>query len=730
MRIIRLTLTFIATFVCSVLVAQNLSVESFRLLETDLTANTYGTQERDQNGEVAALIKVVTSETGFVFDGGMMGIVKTVQKTGEIWVYVPRAIQKITITHQQYGVLRDYYFPINIDRARTYEMVLKLPYTAPVSSRTRAQYVVFNVEPQNAVVLVDNEAHTLNSEGQLSLRLNPGEHTYMVTAPSYETETGTVTVRDSRVTKNINLSSLIGQLIVNTDNDALLYINDEFKGYGTWSGSLNEGIYYVEVRRPSYRTVYQEVSIRRSDNRVVTLRATEPAYGDVEVVSDPLDFDIYIDGEKQGVTPDFITFVRVGTHLITLKKENYYDREVMVDVLEDSVAYVSVTDLQRIPESAKDKKKREAQEAKAAKEAAKAEAKAAKQAERDASRQEEQQSAQEEVAQEELNEEIQQDFQENKAKFTDVYEVADVMPVYPSGNTALIQYFKNNFACPQYYQGNDRVVVAFIVEKDGYVSNPYVVKGIDEQIDREAIRVVNQMPKWTPGIKDGRIVRVWQTVNINIRNKETSSAYVADGNVELSGDGSAKRNKRSSKGTTWYAGGMFTPLGLESYGVEAGFYASHFNMELDYTLYNKKFEGSWPKSEVPLYTRVYDYTRKYDYKWKFDNTLSLRMGFGINIGRVLRLTPQVGGVMTTLKAIDDELIVIELDKGRKAYYFGAQAAAKVELNLSEHVSLFALPMYTYPIKLDDTATRLDQNSGLIKSSLDGFHLGAGINILF
>ena len=64
--------------------AQNISVSSFRLLETDLTANTAGTMEHDQNGEVAALIKVVTPEKGFTFDGGSLGIVDTEQHIGEI----------------------------------------------------------------------------------------------------------------------------------------------------------------------------------------------------------------------------------------------------------------------------------------------------------------------------------------------------------------------------------------------------------------------------------------------------------------------------------------------------------------------------------------------------------------------------------------------------------------------------------------------------------------------
>ena len=59
------------------MMAQSLSVTDFKARENDLTANTYGTMERDQNNEVAALIRVQTTQQGFVFSAGMMGIVKT-----------------------------------------------------------------------------------------------------------------------------------------------------------------------------------------------------------------------------------------------------------------------------------------------------------------------------------------------------------------------------------------------------------------------------------------------------------------------------------------------------------------------------------------------------------------------------------------------------------------------------------------------------------------------------
>ena len=69
--------------------AQNMKVVQFSELTNDLTANRYGTSKTDENGETAALIKIVTPETGFTFDGGSLGIVAVEQKPGEIWLYVP-----------------------------------------------------------------------------------------------------------------------------------------------------------------------------------------------------------------------------------------------------------------------------------------------------------------------------------------------------------------------------------------------------------------------------------------------------------------------------------------------------------------------------------------------------------------------------------------------------------------------------------------------------------------
>lgn len=101
-------------------------VKSFRKLEWDLDARS-NYPMIDQNGRKAALIKVVISGADFDFDVGVMGIVGIKQEVGEIWVYVPENVQKITIRHSDYGIIRDYRFGIPIESATVYELVLQIP---------------------------------------------------------------------------------------------------------------------------------------------------------------------------------------------------------------------------------------------------------------------------------------------------------------------------------------------------------------------------------------------------------------------------------------------------------------------------------------------------------------------------------------------------------------------------------------------------------------------------
>ena len=102
---------------------QRFSVASFKMLPNDVSA--FIDPVRDLNDEDCGLIKVMASGD-FAFSTPL-GIVKRVDKTGEIWLYVPRGSKKMTIKHADWGVLRDYVFPVRIDSHLTYEMRINEP---------------------------------------------------------------------------------------------------------------------------------------------------------------------------------------------------------------------------------------------------------------------------------------------------------------------------------------------------------------------------------------------------------------------------------------------------------------------------------------------------------------------------------------------------------------------------------------------------------------------------
>ena len=101
---------------------------------------------------------------------------------------------------------------------------------------------------------------------------------------------------------------------------------------------------------------------------------------------------------------------------------------------------------------------------------------------------------------------------QNKKTANDkVLEKAEVMPEFPGGDQAMMDFVAKNVQYPQEARDKEisgRVLVGFIVEKDGSIADVKVVKGIGGGCDEEAVRVVKAMPKWKPGKDKGKPVRV------------------------------------------------------------------------------------------------------------------------------------------------------------------------------------------------------------------------------
>ena len=103
---------------------------------------------------------------------------------------------------------------------------------------------------------------------------------------------------------------------------------------------------------------------------------------------------------------------------------------------------------------------------------------------------------------------------------TKVFDVVEEMPSFPGGNGALMSYLASNIKYPVVAQENGvqgRVIVSFVVERDGSISDVRVARSVDPSLDREAQRVVKSMPKWKPGKQNGSAVRVKYTVPVVFR---------------------------------------------------------------------------------------------------------------------------------------------------------------------------------------------------------------------
>ena len=114
----------------------------------------------------------------------------------------------------------------------------------------------------------------------------------------------------------------------------------------------------------------------------------------------------------------------------------------------------------------------------------------------------------------------------------DIVMFPDTDPVFPGGNDAMIDFFQKNLEYPQLALENNitgKVYVSFVVETDGSITNPRILRDIGAGCGKEAVRVVKMMPKWTPGKKDGKAVRVQRNLPVVFSITEDMRVRVIEG---------------------------------------------------------------------------------------------------------------------------------------------------------------------------------------------------------
>ena len=100
------------------------------------------------------------------------------------------------------------------------------------------------------------------------------------------------------------------------------------------------------------------------------------------------------------------------------------------------------------------------------------------------------------------------------------FALAEVRPEFPGGEAALQKYIASHVQYPEIARENGlqgKVYVQFVINKRGEVENAIIARGIDAVLDKEALRVIQNLPNWKPGVQRGKPVRVSYTVPINFK---------------------------------------------------------------------------------------------------------------------------------------------------------------------------------------------------------------------
>lgn len=110
--------------------------------------------------------------------------------------------------------------------------------------------------------------------------------------------------------------------------------------------------------------------------------------------------------------------------------------------------------------------------------------------------------------------------EEEEVEEQQIFQVVEEMPEFPGGMAECLKFLAKNIKYPTIAQENGvqgRVIVQFVVNQDGSIVDPLVVRSVDPYLDKEALRVIKMMPKWKPGKQRGKAVRVKYTVPVTFK---------------------------------------------------------------------------------------------------------------------------------------------------------------------------------------------------------------------
>lgn len=332
--------------------SQKLQVESFKLVESDLSAQTQ--PRKDLNDKNCALVKV--QFVGSISEAEGNVVMPLVKRGNETWVYMPQGSRQlklltqsylpVTITFSDYGIEK-------LESNRTYVLPLIKPnsYSEPVDAG--GNFYVLNVQPKNAVVFIDGTLQASSSDGEYSAMLPYGTHSYKVEAGGYLSKSGSFVVSSGNMSPiNVSLLSAMASITITCPTPAVsLYVDKKSVGNAPWTGNIKDGMHLVEVRKDGYHSQQRTIQLSQQQKMDVAFDELTAILGNLSVNYKPFGADIYVNGKKLGQSPRVFNGLLVGNHQVEVRKDGYTTDSKTVTILEGQTVSIAGTLSARITNS-------------------------------------------------------------------------------------------------------------------------------------------------------------------------------------------------------------------------------------------------------------------------------------------------------------------------------------------------------------------------------------------
>lgn len=667
--------------------AEKMSVESFELLEKDLTANTYPNIVYDLNGEKCALIKIETNEHNFMFDVGQLGVIKTVNQNadhpGEIWLYVPYGVKKITIQHPIFETIRDYDLGKSLQKGKTY--LLKLTsdeVNTLVVDYTQNQSLKTQIEPKNATFYINGIKQQLNADGICEILLPFGSHSYRVICDNYHSDEGKISInsKDSVQKLNIRLKQAFGYLTIDNKDlaGADVFVDDNLVGIVPLINcNVKSGSHELKIKKKFYHSYSQTIEVK--DSAFIKVGPMlNPNYAEVKLsVSGDNSVQLYDNGELLGNSP-WNGKMEAGIHLIEAKKVSHKNSTVSINVkagekidkiIDAPTPIYGTFELTSNPEGA--------------------------------------------------------------SVFIDKKNVGQTPYIT---NTLLVGH--HNVELVKKGCKNESIEIKIEENKatrENVTLTSYCTATIYSEPSRAHVSINGEFVGVTP-FQLNHIAGDYKISVSSYRYTTNEKKYNLDGNTK---DIKIKLHKNYIRRKEFYMQAGYDVVGLKSFRFGLGCYIKNFNIEANYILGQAESENIYWNNKNAEYLPC-----KASYK---PSGYICKLGYGIRINSRLRFTPQIGVQYLMLKESANDIRTYNSVPSEYYYYVGSLAylgiadnskaisasiGARINLALFPCIGISVCPEYKIIGGQSDGYKAISEISNEIKSYASGFGCNVAVNLYF